>query len=49
MPSTETIPDVPNAEVERVKKQFEAAGATVEVSDNNDGTSTLVATFPDAQ
>jgi hypothetical protein len=49
MGRTETIPDVPNADLERVKRQFEAAGATVVVSDNDDGTSTLVATFPNGQ
>jgi hypothetical protein len=47
MPHTETLTQVPNAEVPRVKAQFEAAGATVVVTPNPDGTtSTIVATFP---
>jgi hypothetical protein len=47
MPRTETIDKVPNAEVPRVKAEFEAAGATVVVTPNSDGkTSKIVATFP---
>lgn len=47
MPRQETIDRVPDSEVARVKAQFEADGATVVVTDNNDGTSTVVATFSD--
>ncbi len=47
MARQETIPNVPNADVPRVKAEFEAAGATVVVTPNPDGqTSKIVATFP---
>jgi hypothetical protein len=47
MPRTDTIPNVPNDQVERVKGEFEAEGATVTVTPNGDGTSKVVATYPD--
>jgi hypothetical protein len=47
MARKEETKTVPNAQVKQVKKDFEDAGATVVVTDNGDGTSTLVATFPD--
>ena len=47
MASREETKRVPNDQVQKVKKDFEDAGATVVVTDNGDGTSTLVATFPD--
>jgi hypothetical protein len=48
MSHTETLERVPNSDVDRVKQDFLDAGATsVSVSDNGDGTSKLVATFPD--
>jgi hypothetical protein len=47
MARQETISNVPNSQVSRVKAEFEEVGATVVVTNNGDGTSTLVATFPD--
>jgi hypothetical protein len=48
MSHTETLERVPNSDVDRVKKDFLDAGATsVSVADNGDGTSKVVATFPD--
>ena len=48
MSHTETLERVPNSDVDRVKKDFLDAGATsVNVTDNGDGTSKVVATFPD--
>jgi hypothetical protein len=48
MSHTETLESVPNSDVNRVKKDFLDAGATsVNVTDNGDGTSKVVATFPD--
>ena len=48
MPHTETLERVPNSDVDRVKQDFLDAGATnVSVTDNGDGTSKVVATFPD--
>jgi|GraSoi2013_115cm_1033766.scaffolds.fasta_scaffold451331_1 hypothetical protein len=47
MARQDTIPNVPNADVPRVKKDFEDEGATVVVTPNPDGTtSKIVATFP---
>jgi hypothetical protein len=43
-----TIPDVPAAAVERVAREARADGATKLVeTKNDDGTWTVVATFPD--
>jgi len=48
MSQPETVKNVPNADVARVKAEFEAEGATVTVSPNSDGTtSDVTATFPD--
>ena len=48
MSHTETLERVPNSDVDRVKQNFLDAGATsVSVTDNGDGTSKVVATFPD--
>jgi len=48
MSHTETLENVPNSDVGRVKQDFLDAGATsVSVTDNGDGTSKVVATFPD--
>jgi hypothetical protein len=47
MSRQETLQNVPNADVERVKEGYVQEGATVVVTPNPDGTtSTLVATFP---
>ena len=46
MPRNETTKVVPNDKVQQVKEDFESEGATVVVTDNKDGTSTVVATFP---
>lgn len=48
MPRQEIINNVPDAEVPRIKAEFEAAGATVVVTSNGDNTSKIVATFPDS-
>ena len=43
---TETLKNVPNAQVDQVKGDFTNAGATsVAVKDNGDGTSDVTATF----
>lgn len=48
MSRTETLERVPNSDVDRVKRDFLDAGATsVSVADNGDGTSKVVANFPD--
>ena len=48
MSHTETLERVPNSDVDRVRQDFLDAGATsVSVTDNGDGTSKVVATFPD--
>ena len=48
MSHIETLERVPNSDVDRVKQNFLDAGATsVSVTDNGDGTSKVVATFPD--
>lgn len=47
MARTETLNNVPNADVPRVVAEFQKAGATTVVTANPDGkTSTIVATFP---
>jgi hypothetical protein len=48
MPRTDTIKNVPNAEVARMKAEAEELGATVTVTANGNDTSTVVATFPDS-
>jgi hypothetical protein len=48
MARTETLNKVPNTQVAQVKQDFLDSGATdVTVTDNGDGTSNVVATFPD--
>ena len=47
MPRQETIDRVADADVARVKGQYEADGASVVVTSNGDGTSKIVATYPE--
>jgi hypothetical protein len=46
MGRTATIANVPDADLNRVKTEFEAEGATVVVTPNVDNTSKVVATYP---
>lgn len=46
MVQTQTIHQVPNDQVPRIKAEFEAEGATVAVTPDGPNTSTIVATFP---
>lgn len=43
-----TLTGVPNSDVADIKADYEHQGATVTVTDNGDGTSTVVAVWPDA-
>ena len=46
MPQEEVV-DVPNEDVDRVKREYEQDGATVTVTPNGDGkTSKVTATYP---
>lgn len=47
MVQIQTIHQVPNDQVDRVKREFEREGASVMVTADGQDTSTIVATFPD--
>ena len=44
---TRTLRNVPNSDVDEVVGDFESEGATVEKTENSDGTWNVTATFPD--